>query len=119
MTTTKPEGLLHFEANSNLVTQECFPAKVIVEAICHCSFFIFVSDTSTKHQHLDVHKIMGRLNDDISTLVSTEATQKSSKDEELIQGVVGTINSIEELSPSAFQNRERSDWRKLIVIPEG
>lgn len=63
--TTRSKRLLHFDPDSNLVTQGCLPAKGFVEAFRNRPFFIPVVNTSTKQQHSDRHKVLGCLNDDI------------------------------------------------------
>lgn len=59
LVTTKTNGLLHFEPDPNLVTPGCLPTKGIVEAIANRSFFILVTNNSTKQQRFDKHKVTG------------------------------------------------------------
>lgn len=70
---TKSKGLLQSFSIPDHTTKACLPAKVILKAICNRSFLILVSNRTTKKKHFDKHKIVRRLNDDINTVVSTEA----------------------------------------------
>lgn len=80
------------------------------------SFFILVTNNSAKQQHANKRKIPGRLIYYISTTVSTEATQKSSHDEQSLPSVVQNIKTEEESSPSMSRNQKLKDWNKSIVI---
>lgn len=100
MAKTKGKGLLYFDSDRKLFTQECLPAKVIVEAIANHSGFILGNITSTKQQHFNKHKIKRRLSGRICTVVGTEVPQKAFQDEHLVLSVVGTIKTEEKSSLS-------------------
>lgn len=79
---TKVKRLLYFVPDLNLVTQGCWPTKRITEAVPNLPFFILVTNTSTKQQHFNKHKLPRRLSDDITTIFSTETLLKSPRDEQ-------------------------------------
>lgn len=79
--TTKLNGLLYFDPDSNLVIQGCMAIKGIIEAIPNRSFFIFVTNFFTKQEQFKRHEIPGRLNINVSTIVIPEAAQKLFDDE--------------------------------------
>lgn len=81
MITTKAEDVTYFDIESNLVIQAYLPAKAIVQANPNSSFAILVTNISTKEQHFNKRKLMGRLNDDLCTIVSSKTPQKSLQDE--------------------------------------
>lgn len=80
MATINTKRLLHFDPNSALVTKVDLSGKGIVKCFPNRPFFIF-TDTSTKPQCFGKRRILGDLNVDISTIVSTKVLQKSSQDE--------------------------------------
>lgn len=107
MVSTKATGLLRLGPDLILVTQECLPAKGIVEAISNRPFFIIITNTSTGQQLLNKQIILGRLNDDLSTIFNTEASQKSTQYEQSPTTVVGTMKSEEESLVSRSQNKKK------------
>lgn len=74
-------GLLNFEADHNLVSQQHLSAKGIADATLNRAFFILDTSSSTNQQQFQNLSLMGRLNDDIPTVVSIEALQKSTRDD--------------------------------------
>lgn len=77
MFTIHSKGLVHFDADTNLVTQTCLPAKGIVEVLLSLSFFILITKCTTKQQSFDNCKVLGHPDDNISTSVSDQASLRS------------------------------------------
>lgn len=62
MFATKCKGILHFDNDENLVTQQYFSTKEIVEAFANHLFFILGTNRSSKRQIFKKHKLMVRRN---------------------------------------------------------
>lgn len=73
---TREKPILYFDSNPKLFTQRCLPTKGVVEAFRNHPFFILATNTSTKKQCFDKHKVLERLNNKISTIISIGAAQK-------------------------------------------
>lgn len=112
---TKAKCFLYFYTDPNLVIQECLSAKDIVEAIPNHPLFILVTNTSTNQQHFK-HKILVRVKDYISTVVCTEAPQKSCQAEQLLPAVVGIIKTEKEMSPSTSQIQKVTNVHESTVM---
>lgn len=95
MVTIESKGILHFDPDHYPVTQRCLPVKGITNSLPDRPFFILVTNTATKYQLFEKRKVLGNLNDDISTMISAEAPQKPPKDEQALPSVVGTIRTEE------------------------
>lgn len=80
MVTTNAEGLLYFDSDRSLVIHWCMPTKAIIEALSNLAFFILATIFTTKEQYMEKFKVLGLLNEDISTVVSFPATWKCSQD---------------------------------------
>lgn len=94
MVTTKTTAIfLHFYPDPSLVAKGRPLAKCNAETISIHPFFILATDTTTKQQNFDKHKVLGVLNDDIATIVSSEAPHKLSQDRESFLGVVRAVSA--------------------------
>lgn len=87
MVTTRSKGLLYFGPEPNLVSQECLPPKGIIEALRSPAFLIVVINTTTKLQSFEYREVLGRPDDDLCTIVSAKASQKSSQDDQSLTTV--------------------------------
>lgn len=81
MVTAELKRLQDFDLELNSVVQNFLSAEGIGEAIPNRPFLTLVTKTCTKEQHFNRRKVLRRLNDDMSTVVSTEVLQKLSQEE--------------------------------------
>lgn len=77
--TTDEKRLLN--SGLSLCTQWGLPTNSIVETIPKCQFFSVVSNSSTKQQPSNKHKLLWYMNNDTCTIISCQAPLKSSLDE--------------------------------------
>lgn len=80
--TLKSKKFLKFSPNPNLVTQRGLLANGIVGAISNRSIYVLVTKNPSKQNQFDKYRVLGLWNDNICTIVSSRALQKSSQDEQ-------------------------------------
>lgn len=71
--TTVARVLLCFYPDYDLTIRECLAAKDIVKAFLKRSYFISVTNTVTKPQKVDKHKVSGRPTDGIYKIITIES----------------------------------------------
>lgn len=118
MATTRSKGLLHFGHDSNLVTKGWLVARGIIEPSLNRPFFILVTNNTIGQRRFEKYKVLRHVNDNISTIVSSEATQRSSQDEQWLPSIEKKARTKEKSSARTSQNEKELDWCKSIVIPE-
>lgn len=116
--TTKAMCLLHFVSHRDFVTQGYLPAKGIFESNPNRSFFVLVTNITTKQQPFYENKVLRNFYDSVFTIGSAKVPQKASQDGQLLPSVKETISTEEESSSSTSQIQEQLNWCKSIVIFE-
>lgn len=83
---------VQFLTDHGLVIEGCQFANGNIEAGTSLQIFTMVVNNTTKRPQFEEHKVVRQLDDDMSTIVSTEAPQKSSEDEKLVPNIVETVS---------------------------
>lgn len=108
MVTNKSNALEHLDIDSRLVTQRCLSGKGIVRSISNQTF-LFSTNKPAKRKHFIEYKVLGRANDDISSIVSPKAPHKLCQEKQTLPSVTENISTEDESSLSTSQNKKQTD----------